>query len=339
MKKFAVISLICFFCLLILPVALSESSRNTENALNNEPLTKSDTLASHEEDNTGTSEKENTVTVFLSGEKKKVTVSYFEYTCGSVAAEMPLSYHTEALKAQAVACFTNALRLKASPKDNTLDGADISDDTGTHQGYLSPEKRKQKWGSSYTKYEEKLENAVNEVLNEALTYNGELCIASYFAICTGITENAENVWTTKVPYLVSVKSNGDTLSPDYISTTVFSRTQITDALKKADISVSDKTAASDIFKITDTSKAGTVLSVSVGNTKITGEQLKNILALRSASFTVKCSEDKITFTVKGYGHGVGMSQYGADYMANQGSTYSEILKHYYKGAKIESIDT
>ncbi len=337
MKNFSVLVIFFFTVLLIFPVVASKIPMKSQKASENTATTEKVQTETKKENET-TEENKNTVTVFLSSENKKVKVSYFEYTCGSVAAEMPLSYHEEALKAQAVACFTNALRMKKSDDKNSLDGADISDDSGIHQGYINKNERKEKWGNSYGKYEKKLENAVNSVLSEVLTYNGELCVASFFSLCSGTTENAENVWNTAVPYLVSVKSGGDTLSPDYITTTTFTKEQIIDCLKNADIKINSETKTADLFKIKKTSKAGTVLSVTAGNKELTGEELRSILSLKSTVFSIKPSDNAVTFTVKGYGHGVGMSQYGADFMAKQGSDYKEILSHYYKGTKVKKIN-
>lgn len=283
-------------------------------------------------------EDDGSITVFLSEKKSTVSVSYFEYTCGSTAAEMPLSFEKEAIKAQAVACFTNAVRLKGSNNGNsTLLGADISDDTGTHQGYLSEKERRERWGDSFDEYEKKLEAAVNEVLNEVITYKGELCTAAFCAISPGTTESAQNVWGGKVPYLVSVKSSGDTLSPDYSTTSRYSRDEACEALKKLSVTPKEGEDLGKLIKIEKTSRAGTVLSATVGDKELSGEEIRTAFNLKSAAFTVKASENAITFTTVGYGHGVGLSQYGANYMAKNGSDYEDILKHYYKGVQISKL--
>lgn len=283
-------------------------------------------------------ENDGSITVFLSEQKSTVSVSYFEYTCGSTAAEMPLSFEEEAIKAQAVACFTNAVRLKGSNNGNsTLSGADISDDTGTHQGYISEKERRERWGDSFDEYEKKLEAAVNEVLNKVITYKGELCTAAFCAISPGTTESAQNVWGGKVPYLVSVKSSGDTLSPDYSTTSRYSRDEACEALKKLSVTLEEGEDLGKLIKIEKTSRAGTVLSATVGGKEFSGEKIRSAFNLKSAAFTVKASENAVTFTTVGYGHGVGLSQYGANYMAKNGSDYEEILKHYYKGVQITEL--
>jgi stage II sporulation protein D len=252
-----------------------------------------------------------------------------------VAAEMPLMYHEEALKAQAIACYTNSLRLKSSTDKAATNGADISDNPSIHQGYITKEARKEKWGDDFNKYEAKLETAVKEVLGEYLTYEDEYCLCAFSAICTGTTESAENVWGKKLPYLTSVKSNGDTLSPSYSSTATFSKSQFISIMKDAGVAIDTKANLEDIIDKPKTSKAGTVLKIKINKKELTGEEIRNAFSLRSSAFKITATENEVTFKVSGYGHGVGMSQYGADFMARQGSTYDEILKHYYKGTEIQ----
>ena len=274
-----------------------------------------------------------TITVFRSSEQENTEIDFFEYVCGSVAAEMPLSYHEEALKAQAVACYTNALRLKNNTKEqNTYH---ITDDSSVHQGYLSPEQRKAKWGEDYPKYENKLKTIVKAVENEALYYKDELCIAAFHAICSGTTESAENLWNRKVPYLVSVKSTGDNLSPQYSTAVSFNKKEFLECLENANISEKNIETLKNVIKIEKKSKANTVLKASIGDKSYSGEDIRKIFSLKSPSFSVETTNNSITFNVTGYGHGVGMSQYGADFMARQGSTYEEILKHYYKNVEIK----
>ena len=323
MKKFVTLILLSAVVILTLPVAfLKDSLTDTPR-----DIPAANTAGTTE----NTPEDVDAVTVFRSAEKTNVQVDFFEYVCGSVAAEMPLSYHEEALKAQAVACYTNALRLKNSAK--STDTYHISDDSSVHQGYLTREQRKEKWGTDFEKYEAKLENIVKQVENKAIYYDNNLCIAAFHAICGGKTESAENVWGEKVPYLVSVKSTGDNLSPNYSSAVVFDKDEFTEYGKSLGIR-EDISSLKDIIKITEKTKAGTVLKATVNKKEFTGEEIRKAFSLKSAVFTVKCTKNSVTFSVTGYGHGVGMSQYGADFMARQGSTYEEILKHYYTGVEI-----
>lgn len=335
MKNYLFSIAFIFISLIITPlVALTDGVGETKSESNVAVHTENTVTESEKTTNSDTTSDEAVITVFLSDTKKNLTVSEFEYVCGSVAAEMPLMYHEEALKAQAVACYTNSLRLKNSSNKKSINGADISDDTSTHQGYLTREERKEKWGDSYQKYESKLETVVEEVMGEYLTYDNEYCVAAFSAICTGTTESAENVWGSKIPYLVSVKSSGDTLSPQYSSTNTFTKAQFISIMKDLGVSINSKSNLEDIIGKEKCSKAGTVLKIKIGEKEVTGEKIRSAFSLKSSAFKITATENEVTFKVSGYGHGVGMSQYGADYMARQGSTYDEILKHYYKGVEI-----
>lgn len=334
MKNYLISIVFIFISLIITPVALLSGgvASQTGTVISAEQTT-SDKVGNTQKSDSDIPE-ENVITVFLSDTKKNLTVSEFEYVCGSVAAEMPLMYHEEALKAQAIACYTNSLRLKNSKNKSAINGADISDNPATHQGYLTREERKEKWGDDYQKYESKLETIVKAVESEYLTYNGEYCLCAFSAICTGTTESAENVWGEKIPYLVSVKSSGDTLSPQYSSTNTFTKSQFISIMKDLGVSINSKANLEETIGKSKISKAGTVLKIEINKKNLTGEQIRSAFSLRSSAFKITATENEVTFKVSGYGHGVGMSQYGADYMARQGSTYDEILKHYYKGSEI-----
>ena len=333
MKNYLISIVFIFISLIITPVTLL-SGDITQSKVSPNTTTQSGTNTDENTSNSSGDITEDSITVFLSDTKKNLTVSEFEYVCGSVAAEMPLMYHEEALKAQAIACYTNSLRLKNSKNKTEINGADISDNPATHQGYLTREERKEKWGDDYQKYESKLETIVKAVESEYLTYDGEYCLCAFSAICTGTTESAENVWGEKIPYLVSVKSSGDTLSPQYSTTNTFTKSQFISIMKDLGVSINSKANLEDVIGKSKTSKAGTVLKIEINKKSLTGEQIRSAFSLRSSAFKITATENEVTFKVSGYGHGVGMSQYGADYMARQGSTYDEILKHYYKGSEI-----
>ncbi len=323
MKKFLTLVLLSAIVVLVLPVTfLKDNLASSEIPASADNITQSSTAPSQNSD---------TITVFRSVENENIEIDFFEYICGSVAAEMPLSYHEEALKAQAIACYTNALRLKTASKNTA--SYHISDDSSIHQGYLSEEERKEKWGEDFDKYEGKLKNVVEQVENEAIYYNDSLCIAAFHAICSGKTESAENVWGESIPYLVSVKSTGDNLSPQYSSVVIFQKQEFLEHAEALGVDA-DVSSLKNIIKITETSKSGMVLNATVNKKEFTGEEIQKAFSLKSAVFTVECTKNSVTFNVTGYGHGVGMSQYGADFMARQGSTYEEILKHYYKGVEI-----
>lgn len=271
-----------------------------------------------------------TFTVKLTEKNKTVKLSAYEYICGVVGAEVPAEYELETLKAQAVAAYTFALKRKQANKSKKYD---ITDSISTDQAFISDSDAKKEWGSNYDKYKEKIGSAVKAVLGQRLTYNGELILSVYHDISSGRTESAANVWGGDYPYLVSVESAGDVLSPDYLSEVTVTAEGLKAALTSFKITFSED---ADTWlgekKTTDT---GTVLSVPICGVTVSGSELRSALGLRSANFDVAFSDGAFTFSVRGNGHGVGMSQYGAQFMALQGSSYTEILKWYYKGCEIK----
>ncbi len=332
MKNYLFLSAFIFISLITVPL-LTFSGENRNNSTVNEAIKANTAVTEKEKAVTEEKDSDGSVTVFLSNEKKNITISELDYILGSVAAEMPLSYHEEALKAQAVACYTNLKRLSYL-KNEDLNGADITDNPNLHQGYISQEERKEKWGKDFEKYEGKLQKAVKEVLGKALFYNGKYCICAFFAISAGTTETAENVWGENVPYLVNVKSDGDTLSPSYMNTATFAKAQFISIVKDLDCNLSKNDDFEKNIKITKTSKAGYVLKIKIGEKEFSGEEIRNAFSLKSTAFKISFNNNEVVFKTSGYGHGVGLSQYGADYMARQGSNFEEILKHYYKNTEI-----
>lgn len=249
-----------------------------------------------------------------------------EYLIGCVAGEMPASYHKEALKAQAVACYTYARYISARDADK-LGGADISDDSSVYQSYIDEAGRKEKWGDNFEENERIVAAAVDEVLYSYLSYDNKPAMAVYHNLCSGVTESAENVWGEKVDYLVSVVSSGDKLSPDYQTETGITLAEFKKVLDNNSIKFDE------LGKI-ERYDSGYVKTVKIGEKSITGTELREMFNLKSADFDVEIGEENVVFTCRGNGHFVGMSQYGADYMARQGSTYDEILSHYYPDTEL-----
>lgn len=260
-----------------------------------------------------------------------------EYIKGVVGAEMPLSYSTEALKAQAVAANTYALRIIAQNNaDKSLNGAYFSNDPKKFQAYKSKEELKKTYGDKFDEYYKKLSDAVDEVIDKVIVYNNEPIVAVFHAVSTGVTENAENVWGNKVSYLKSVDSNADKTSPSYQTTTTLTPKEIKEKLKKHYPKISFSIFKNKWFIIKKSLPSGVITEIKVGNITLNGNELRNILGLKSACFTVCYKNGNFEFTTKGYGHGVGLSQYGANELAKQGKNYKQILKHYYTGVEIIS---
>lgn len=252
-----------------------------------------------------------------------------DYIFGVVAAEMPALYELEALKAQAVAAYTFALYRKSINTDKEYD---LTDSHLTDQSYITLEQAKERWGDNADEYIKKIKDAIKEVENYKITYNNKPILAVYHAISFGKTETAKDIWGGDYPYLKSTDSYGDKLSKDYISTLTVSTADFKEKLK-AEINFSDN-PSNYIGKFTRTA-AGSVKTVKICNTEIPGNELRQIFNLKSANFEIKFNEDNFTFTVYGYGHGIGLSQNGANYMAKQGADFKQILKHYYKDCEIE----
>lgn len=255
-----------------------------------------------------------------------LTVSARDFLPGAVAAEMTLATHEEALKAQAVACYTQYAWQR---EQHRQDDYDFSCDTAAWQVYVSPQEMQARWGEDYSRCMDILNRVTDEIYGCCLTQNGAPICATYFAISSGHTENSADVWGGELPYLSAVASPGDVYAPGYRTAVSFTPQQLAEAV---DIALPEDPAA--MVQVLSRSPSGGVTSVSVGNVTLTGGQLRTALGLRSANFFPVYTEGQWIFTVNGWGHGVGMSQAGADYMAGRGFTFEEILAWYYPGAKL-----
>lgn len=267
-----------------------------------------------------------------------IEVPVRDYVIGAVCAEMPATFEPEALKAQAVAAHTYAERQRLREKENPtpeLCGADFSNDTSKYQGYYTESQAKQFFGDSYEDSFGKISKAADEVLGFILTYEDEPIISAFHSMSSGKTESAENAWGAPVDYLVPVDSSYDTAAPKYMEEVRYDKELLREKLSAAfgDISLGDD--FTQWLTVSEVSESGTVLKAAAGDKTVTGNDIRTALSLRSPSFEVKYEGNEAVITTKGYGHGVGMSQYGADSMAAEGKTWREILEHYYPGCKIE----
>lgn len=259
-----------------------------------------------------------------------------EYIKGVVAAEMPALFDIEALKAQAVCARTYALRA-IEAMGQTTDVLPNPSDIG--QAYKTKEELKEQWGENFDEYYNNIETAVNETYGEIMVYNDEPILAVFHSTSAGYTENSENIWESALPYLKSVESSGDIYAPQYETSTELSYDKIKELFisKYPSISFSSDSLISQI-KINSVSNAGYITSVTVGGVTMSGLDIRGVLGLRSASFTMTDTGNSIIFTTKGYGHGAGMSQYGAEAMAEEGYTYKEILNHYYTDIDFKNMN-
>lgn len=315
------LTLILAFSFLLMPLIAVDSGETETPGTSSMPITDTANLKSIDE-----------FKVYLKEDEKIVKVKTAEYLLGVLAAEMPATNSAEALKAQAVASYTFAYR---KALQNSGSDYDLTNDSSLDQGYFDAEARKAKWGEKQAEYEKKLKDIIAAVENMLIVYNNEPIFAAYHAISPGNTEAAENVWGSAYPYLKSKSSAYDLLSPQFLSEVKVSAEDFKTKLASLGATPSGD-AAKYIGKNTKTT-AGTVKKITICGKDFTGAELRTAFNLRSAAFDIAFSNDTFVFTVNGYGHGVGMSQFGANYMAEQGSTYTEIIKAYYEGVKIVKL--
>lgn len=322
MRSYLALCALCYLLLLALPLpwltsATAPSSLPTSTTTSSAATTTLGTTPT-------TSEK--TEAVFNVLDKSAGVIYTFterDFLIYTVAAEMPASYPTEALKAQAVASYTYYTYQRARDLEG-MQGADFDDAPSFPQAYSS-ESLKTLWGDKYDTYLKKIADAVDAVEGELVRYDGKPIFAAYHSCNSGRTASSETVWGSQYPYLQSVISSGDTVSSSMTTTVTVSDSKFAAAFPKLSLTGD---ASTWIGKST-TADGGIVTSIAIGGTQLTGREVRSALGLRSACFTVTHGKEGFTFTVKGYGHAVGMSQQGAKAMADQGFSYKEILQHYY----------
>lgn len=280
------------------------------------------------------------ITVYNPQTQALQTLPLTEYLVGCVAAEMPASYHLEALKCQATAAHT-FLVSRSAPYGGGCPShpeADLCLDSACCQGYQSPAQRRERWGSDWPSYEGRIAQAVTEAGDRLLTWEGQPIEALYHAVSGGQTEAASEVFQQDVAYLVSVPSPGEEGNSKYETQTRLSceeaAQQLNAAFPQAQLSPGLLSAQ---LAIREFSPTGRALTVQVGEQLITGRQFREALQLNSTLIALQCDDTTLTITQRGYGHGVGMSQAGANAMAAQGYSMLDILNHYYPGTALVSL--
>lgn len=260
-----------------------------------------------------------------------------EYLYGVVSSEMPASFEEEALKAQAVVARTYTL-YKIMDNEKKHAEADICDDSACCQAWISKEERFSKWNEdNRQEYWDKIVKAVNETKGEVITYSGKPIHAFFHSNSGGKTEAPYNVWGgNDYPYLQTVATSGEEAYTQYASEITISKQDFVSKIKEKHSDFEINFNENDCIKILEYTESGRVKTIKVGNENLSGVEVRSIMGLKSANFQVEIEGDNITFNVKGYGHGVGMSQTGADSLAKQGKNYEEIIKHFYSGVEIET---
>ncbi|MCM1335017.1 MAG: SpoIID/LytB domain-containing protein [Bacteroides sp.] len=261
------------------------------------------------------------------------TVTPEEYLVGCLAAEIPIDYEQEALNAQAAASYTYALRLAANP-ENTPEGALLSDDGKTHQPFFTPEKCAELYGESYAAYLPRLKEAAAYGVSHPITYEGEPIYAVYHSVSAGRTSSAYGIWGRELAYLAPAESAADRDYPYYECTNEMTVEAARLALVAAKSDIVTPADYGKWFSDFNINEDGYVLSVRIGENLFSGGDIWRIFGLRSTAFTVEYRDGIFTFRTKGYGHGAGLSQYGANELAKAGKTAEEILTHYYTGVTV-----
>ncbi|WP_341301598.1 stage II sporulation protein D [Lysinibacillus sp. FSL H8-0500] len=306
MKKWMLsIGVICLMgALYMLPVAFSERQEDTT-------LTK----------------KENACEILMEVEGQKDKIPLETYITGVVAAEMPVSFHKEALKAQAIAARTYALK-------TTNYGEKAIAPTVARQVFYDEKQRKANWASNFLGNEQKIVEAINETKGQVLLYHNELITAMFHSTSNGKTESAYGYSGNEIPYLQSVASMADQTSPKFEAQQEWTLAQW-NSLWPIQWQPTDFNRIQLFYN-----ESGRVERLQLGNNVWTGREVRTLLGIPSTDFTMiyDANTKKVHVNTQGYGHGVGMSQYGAEAMANEGKTADEILHYYYQDIEIKKID-
>lgn len=302
---------------------VNENKKNVNNSQNiSKNIEKSVNTEYSNIDNTSTNNTTNSsvskITVYRSN-GSVINLNMTDYLIGVVSSEMPASFNLEALKTQSVLARTYALKAKQTGKKLT--------DTVSTQSYIDMDQMKNKWGNSFNTYYNKIKNAVENTNGEYLSYNGNYIEALYHSTNNGKTESSLDVFGNYYPYLISVSSEYDKNASSYLRTINMPLDTISN---KLGLSLNNDSVI-NILSYTD---GGNIKEININGNNFSGKKVRELLGLRSADFDISISDNNANITTRGYGHGVGMSQYGANGMANAGYSYKDILSHYYPGTTL-----
>jgi stage II sporulation protein D len=281
------------------------------------------------------------IKVYFPEQKKIINMNLEEYIKGVVAAEMPAEFELEALKAQAVAARTYAVKNMTIYGGSGLadqPGADVSTDYRQSQAWLGEESLKERWGSNYERFWHKISQAVEETKGQVITYNGEFIQAVFHSTSGERTASAKEVWGFDYPYLASVPCKWDQKSPRYHDKKEFSLAEVEQLLgPETQVVAAMQNGNSGAAQVLNTTESGRVGQVRIGSKVLSGADVRDKLDLRSNNFSVEMQDGKMVFNTIGYGHGVGMCQYGANGMAKEGMDYRQIITTYYTGVALKTI--
>ena len=336
LNKYLIYLLLFIFIIFVLP-ALCTKRRNIKDEEQKETLNQ-DNENIIDEINYDYS-KFGTIKLLHKNSGKIDEIKIDEYLYGVVSAEMPANYELEALKAQAVAARTYTI-YQISNNEGKHGDANICDDSTCCQAWISKDDRMKKWNEKERDNNwKKIIKAVNSTAGQIITYKGEAINAFFHSNSGGKTELASNVWSggKNFPYLQSVETLGEDGYTQYNSEVIISKNDLLEKIKKEYKDIQMNFNEKESIQILEYTESGRVKTVKFGNIELAGTKVRSMFNLKSTNFSIKIENDNIVFSVIGYGHGVGMSQTGADSMAKQGKNYEEILKHFYTGIEITTI--
>lgn len=334
MKKLSMYFLALITVCFVLPAIFTKTNKQVSTDTQGENISK-DVQNIEEQKDSNNSDKEIKLLHSKTGEVENVNIE--EYLCNVVSAEMPASFETEALKAQAIVARTYTM-FKLNNKKH--DNADICDNSACCQAWISKEDRLAKWEESKRdEYWQKICSVVQQTKGQVIMYNNEPINAFFHSNSGGTTEIPVNVWGgTNYPYLQVVETSGEEAYTQYASEVTIANTDIINKLKEKYQDISIDFSNVEDLKIVEHTESGRVKTVKFGNHKLSGVEVRSIFGLKSTNFEIlKIDNDHIQFKVKGYGHGVGMSQTGADSLAKQGKTAEEIIHHFYSNVNVKKI--
>lgn len=340
MKRILVYIIALFCIVFFFPSICTKQKRQAEDNNNIEVREEVKQVESNKEEAYDKYDYTNFATIKLyhskTGEIEELPID--EYLYGVVSAEMPVKYDIEALKAQAVVARTYTI-YQITHSNGKHNNADICDNYACCQAWISKEDRLAKWDKPEAENNwQKIVNAVNSTQGKVITYNGEIIDAFFHSNSGGITETASNVWGGQnFPYLQSVETSGEDEYSQYNSEVEISKDELINKLKEKYPEIEINFEQNEEIKILEFTESGRVKKIKFGNVEIAGTEARTILGLKSTNFSFEIRDNSVIFFVKGYGHGVGMSQTGADSLAKQGSNYEEIIEHFYSNVEIINL--
>ncbi len=341
MKRTTIISLVLVFLAVAVPLLVSSFVKpGRENNAASQQLESPSGVSTESSPSAGAVGFDQNFSIEFKNGSEISEISMAEYLIGAVAAEMPASFELGALQAQAVALRTYTLQKMLSGRSEAHPDADICSDSTCCAAWRSVEQLKENWGADFDTYYEKICNAVESTDGVCVTYEGQPAQAVFHSSSAGMTEESGAIWSASLPYLVPVESPEDEKQvPNYVSEVSVSFSDFQETVNamypEADFDSAPQEWIGDIIL----TSSGRVDYVTIGGVQVSGTSLRSMFGLRSTAVQIDVTDSAVVFTVTGYGHGVGMSQYGANAMAEDGSSWQEILLWYYPGTELSNASS